>query len=137
MGRQSPSRKPKASPLAREAQRGFGARLRAIRHQRALTQGQLGLKVKLPAGTISRYERGCTSPSLLVLLRLRKALHVTLDYLIAGARSAAVQDTRLQRCAEQADQLPEEARLQFLRIVDSFLAGALPGEASSSTASAR
>src|SRR4051794_37823878 len=103
MGHERSSRSSKAPLLAREARCSFGARLRAIRDQRELTQAELGREVNLPPGTISRYERGVTSPSLVVLLGLRKALHVTLDYLVAGARSATVQDTRLQRCIEQAD----------------------------------
>lgn len=124
MGSISPRKIEKSPERVPEALRVFGERLRAVRRHHELTQVQLGLQIGLPGGTISRYERGLSSPNFLALLRLRKALHVSLDYLLAGVRSTTVQDTRLLRCCQQIDALPEGARQQFLGLADAFVAGA-------------
>jgi transcriptional regulator with XRE-family HTH domain len=124
MRSQPPRTRAKSPEPPREALHSFGARLRAVRRHHELTQEELGAQVRLPASMISRYERGLSQPTLLVALRLRRALHVTLDYLLAGVRSATVQDTRLLACCQQIDTLPEGARQQFVSLAEAFVAGA-------------
>jgi transcriptional regulator with XRE-family HTH domain len=53
----------------------FGARLRAMRLERGLTQEQLAESAELHPTFISNIERGYSSPTLSTLLRLADALN--------------------------------------------------------------
>lgn len=63
----------------------LGAALRDARLARQLTQGQLAELVSTDPETISRFERGATLPSLVRLLALAEALHVTIASLLGAA----------------------------------------------------
>jgi transcriptional regulator with XRE-family HTH domain len=52
----------------------FGAHLRELRRTRGLTQAQLADRCRSNVPFISNMERGLTSPSLAMLLRLAEAL---------------------------------------------------------------
>ena len=53
----------------------FGAHLRELRTARGLTQAQLAEKARTSTPFISQLERGLTTPSLGMLLRLAEALN--------------------------------------------------------------
>src|SRR5436305_12212097 len=63
----------------------FGRRLAAARRRRGLTQAELGEALDVRTWMVSRYELGRSAPRLDVLVRLRNALAVSLDHLLAGA----------------------------------------------------
>jgi putative transcriptional regulator len=67
--------------LAKEKQdtTGFGARLRALRVAAGLTQQQLADRLGMRATNITRLENGGRTPSWETVLRLAKALGVSLD----------------------------------------------------------
>jgi transcriptional regulator with XRE-family HTH domain len=67
----------------------FGRRLAAARRRRGLTQVELGEAVDIRTWMVSRYELGRSVPRLDVLVRLRSALAVSLDHLLAGAAELA------------------------------------------------
>lgn len=69
----------------------LGKALRAARQARKITQNQLAELVETDPETISRFERGATLPSLLRLLDLAEALHVTVASLL-GAASPRAED---------------------------------------------
>lgn len=63
----------------------FGRRMAEARRHRGLTQAELGEVLDVRTWMVSRYELGRSAPRLDVLVRLRNALAVSLDHLLAGA----------------------------------------------------
>ena len=63
----------------------LGDRLRAVRENRELSQGQLAKKIGVNSSTVALYESGDRRPSLLVLVKLSSTLGVTTDYLLGVA----------------------------------------------------
>lgn len=61
---------------------GFGNRLRRLRKERKLTQKELAGRIGVKNSVISFYEVGDRTPSLEVLVKLSKALHVSTDVLL-------------------------------------------------------
>lgn len=60
----------------------LGSRLRSLRQERGGTQTELGQRVDLAQPEVSRYESGTKTPSVPTLLRLARALDVSLDDLV-------------------------------------------------------
>lgn len=61
-----------------------GARLRAVRHQRDLSQGRLADLTGIPKARISRYENGHVMPSIQSLDVLAAHLGLTLSEFFLG-----------------------------------------------------
>jgi transcriptional regulator with XRE-family HTH domain len=89
---------------------GFGRRLAEVRRERGLSQKAIALDLGVSDDVISKYERGVHAPKLGTLVRLRAALKVSLDYLLAGVPTSAIKDAHLLRWARAVDQLPPEQR---------------------------
>ncbi|MGH9361072.1 MAG: helix-turn-helix domain-containing protein [Thermoanaerobaculia bacterium] len=92
----------------------FGARLAQLRRERGVRQKDLARELGIGQNLLSRYERGLHAPKLLALLKLRRLLGVTLDYLVAGAAPGEIADARVLKWARALDQLPIEHRNRLL-----------------------
>lgn len=68
----------------------FGNRLRQLRKERKLTQKELAGRIGVKNSVISFYEVGDRTPSLEVLVKLSKALHVSTDVLLGLDKSETV-----------------------------------------------
>lgn len=68
----------------------LGERLRKLRTEKRLTQGQVADRLGLTKSVVSAYETGLRSPSYDVLIRLCGMLGVTADYLLGMDQSRAV-----------------------------------------------
>jgi transcriptional regulator with XRE-family HTH domain len=79
----------KTPPTAEELRRRFGERLRELREAAGLTQIDLSYAVGITQSGISKIERGATSPTLDVILRLAGACGVTIASMTDG-----IDDTR-------------------------------------------
>ena len=71
-------------PARERALRFFGLNVRKEREGRGLTQEKLSGRAELDPTYISGIERGVRNPSLLSILRLAKALDVTVSELCQG-----------------------------------------------------
>lgn len=60
----------------------FGERLKALRHEKKLTQEQLADKMELVKSSISSYENNTKYPSIEVLIKLCQYFGVSSDYLL-------------------------------------------------------
>jgi transcriptional regulator with XRE-family HTH domain len=60
----------------------IGERIKQLRSERRLSQGELAARIGADAGQISRYENGHISPSADAIVRLAEALDVSCDYLL-------------------------------------------------------
>lgn len=69
----------------------FGERLRQLRTDNKMTQGQVASRVGVATSAISSYESGVRLPSYTVLIKLSRLFHVSTDYLL-GAKSKEMVD---------------------------------------------
>ena len=60
----------------------FGTRLRELRKERKMTQGQVASQLGVTASMVSAYENGIRQPSFGVLVQLAQIYHVSTDYLL-------------------------------------------------------
>jgi transcriptional regulator with XRE-family HTH domain len=113
-------------PLAAGAElRGsLGARLKRLRRHHGKTQAALAAEIGSRVWAISRIERGRVatfSPEM--LLALARALHVSVDYLLAGGggRAGMVRDPRLAQRLNALNSLPAEQTENLLHFLDAYL----------------
>ena len=64
--------------------RALGLNLRRLREEKGYTQERLGERAELDSTYISGIERGVRNPSVISLVRVAKALGVTVAELLAG-----------------------------------------------------
>lgn len=64
----------------------FGERLRTLRTENKLTQGQVASRVGVATSAISSYESGVRLPSYTVLIKLSRLFHVTIDHLLGAEK---------------------------------------------------
>lgn len=60
----------------------FGSRLKNLRIQNKLTQGELARKISVTKSVISAYENDLRLPSYVTLVSISKAFNVTTDFLL-------------------------------------------------------
>ncbi|HFH3453867.1 helix-turn-helix domain-containing protein [Pseudomonas aeruginosa] len=102
----------------------IGAKIKAFRTARSLTQDELASVVETDSVSVSRYERGVSTPSVEQLLKIARALNVT-----PGELLPVDQDLDRERLialrrdlAEKALKIESTTALEQLnRLADSFL----------------
>jgi transcriptional regulator with XRE-family HTH domain len=103
----------------------FGARLRAAREKRGLTQQQLAEGVDTYAPQISKYESGEVVPEGETLAALAAVLDVSLDELILGRpadRPDDVRDVRLRASVRELEQLQDRKLIDVaVTVIDSLV----------------
>ncbi len=99
----------------------FPIRLIQLRKVRSYTQQALADAINLHVNQVKRYEAGTAQPTLDTLIRLAKALHVSLDELVfeAGERGPD-DDLRLQ--FEAVSQMPIEDRKIIKALLEGMIA---------------
>lgn len=110
--------------MAKDVSRPLGARLRALRDARGLTQAQLAEKVGISWHFVSSIERAEKGAPINTLAKLAAALDVTLSELFLGV------DKALPREAKRLDTLlagqSPEAQRRIFKIVAEALGLAAP-----------
>jgi transcriptional regulator with XRE-family HTH domain len=102
----------------------LGERLKALRLEKGLSQGELAEMVGGDGRQISRYENGHITPSAEVLAKLAQALDCSVDYLLfehAPRRPLTVEDGFANRLHD-LKLLSEEDKASVLHILDALLA---------------
>lgn len=99
----------------------LGGRLRAVRTARRLTLEQLGQASGLPPGSLSRFERGRTTPSIETLERIAGALGMSVAALIADEEPAAAIRPELQGLLVRLRDRPEPTIRRVVRVVEALL----------------
>ena len=80
---------------------GVGARLRTARRSAGLTQKQLAEALSLESITVSRWERGVTTPSLPRLRRIAEMTETTVSDLVRAPDAATAQAVELAALREE------------------------------------
>ena len=98
-----------------------GDRIKELRQQQKMTQGDLAAKVGLSYIQIGRYEKHKSKPSAAVLQKLADALNTSADYLMNGdsqeIASARITDRGLLELFQAVDVLDEADK----ELVKTFL----------------
>jgi transcriptional regulator with XRE-family HTH domain len=103
-----------------------GARVRALREKRGLSQQELADLVGVHLSQLSRLERGTSLPSAETVLALARALRATTDALLRGDRDGEelieFGNIRLYEKFRLLDKLPKEEQEIALQILDGVIA---------------
>lgn len=60
----------------------FGDRLKASRKRAGIKQGELAIALGVSQAALSGYENGTRQPSVDILIRISRVLHVSIDFLL-------------------------------------------------------
>lgn len=105
---------------------GFGAGLQQLRKSRGLSQEDLGKKVGLSIRMMTYYEQGHGRlPTGEIILKLAKALHVSVDHLLGIKQIKAEsypRDVRLLKRLRRIEKLPRHDQRTVLAVLDGLLA---------------
>jgi transcriptional regulator with XRE-family HTH domain len=104
----------------------FGARLRAIRTDRGLTQVELAEQVGVIQVIISDYERGVLRPYHDMIARFARTLKVSADELLGlkPFKGNGDANIKLMRRLKQIEALPDAQQKVLLKTIDTFIKGA-------------
>lgn len=97
----------------------FPVQLIQLRKQRGLTQQQLADAVGIHVNQIKRYEAGTTQPTLEVLIKFTKALHISLDTLVFGDMPEL--DDRLRRQLEAIKELEGNDKIIIQEVLEGLI----------------
>jgi transcriptional regulator with XRE-family HTH domain len=73
----------------------FGLALRRVRHERGLSQEALAEATGLSTNFVGEMERGLKAPGLGVIVRVARALHVSVHDLLADFTDAAIRRLKI------------------------------------------
>ncbi len=101
-----------------------GAQVRQLRRQRGMTQTELGSVLGLTFQQIQKYERGTNRISASKLAMLAGALKVPVSAFFEECEGAngASNGEEVQTLVRHFDDMPEDLRLDFLRMIKSIAA---------------
>ncbi len=88
----------------------LAAAVRRLRHEKGVTQEALAFDANVTIATLSRIERGVTSPAWHTLKQIAGALEITPVELVAAAEKEEAQDTEAEQQGEPDDLLAQGAR---------------------------
>jgi len=98
----------------------FPARLIELRKMQGFTQQSLSDAVGLHVNQIKKYEAGTAQPTLKALVKLAKALHVSLDQLVFNdGERGPDEDLRLQ--FEAVSQMSDEEKKIIRALLDGMI----------------
>jgi transcriptional regulator with XRE-family HTH domain len=104
---------------------GFAERLKKLRTEKNLSQGDLAKLIDVHYNNISRYERGESKPTAKALKALANALGVSTDYLYDGiAEDAAIADLKdkeLLAMFAEIEKFNEEDKEALKNVIDAFI----------------
>lgn len=98
-----------------------GQRVRALRHARDLSQGQLAAILGIPPTNVSAIERGVRGLSIQQLAKLASALSVSPAEILVSADPKPSRAPKLSRRFEQIQSLPRTKRRMLYEMIDVFL----------------
>jgi len=95
--------------LSMAEERGLGSRIREARASKGWKQRELASEVEVEPITVSRWERGATTPDLDVLRLVADATGKPLSYFVADDAPPAATEPAVRKLERAADKLSEQA----------------------------
>ncbi len=102
----------------------LGERLRTIREQHGLSQGQLATMLGAHPQSVSQVERGVRGLTVQQVVKLARALRVSTDEILGEgqpARPAGNGDRRFVRRLQKIRELPPTQQKALLKLIDAAL----------------
>ncbi|MBI4548095.1 MAG: helix-turn-helix transcriptional regulator [Ignavibacteriae bacterium] len=103
----------------------FGEKLKQLRAKKGWSQGQVALKIGIPAERISKYENDVIFPTVDMVIKLSKTLGVTTDYLLCGDPEHdtlhQIPDQEWLKRFNVIGELPEDEQQALKMIIDGML----------------
>ena len=97
----------------------IGEHIMVLRRQKNISQNQLGAMIGTSGDILGRYERGIMVPSINVIIKISKALSVSIDYLVGISKIKI--DKNLKKRLEIINSLPEEEKNHILKVLDALI----------------
>ena len=98
----------------------FPNRIVKLRKEQGFTQQSLADKVTLHVSQIKRYESGVAQPTLETLVRIAKALHVSLDELVFDEHEFDLDD-KMKKLFLAVEQLGEKEQALIREMIDGMI----------------
>ena len=99
----------------------FPTRLATIRKSQGLTQQGLADAAELHINQVRRYETGSAQPTLEGLIKLSKALHVSLDELVFEAHERGPSDSKMKLLFEAVERLNEDEQQVIRELLEGMI----------------
>ena len=99
----------------------FPDRLTTIRKSQGLTQQSLSEAAGLHINQIRRYEAGTAQPTLEGLIKLAKALHVSLDELVFDAEERGPAQPRMRLLFEAIERLDHKEQAVIQELLEGMI----------------
>ena len=104
----------------------FADRLKELRKQKGISQGDLAELIEVHFTQVSRYERGETKPNAEAMTKLAKALNTTVDFLMNGTADDVVKDAGLEKELIsrfiEVQSLETDDKKTVLSLMDAYIA---------------
>lgn len=91
----------------------LGEQLKRLRHQKGLTQQQMGDYLHVTNGTIAMWELNKRLPDVQRLLELSKFFGVTVDYLLDEESITGVQEQTIKNTIQTLEELTQQLKNIF------------------------
>jgi transcriptional regulator with XRE-family HTH domain len=117
---------PTPSKISVVSKKEIGARLRALRQARGLTQAKLARLLGTQQTGVSQVELGNRGLTVQQVVKLAKVLRVPTDAILAQnniGRDTLLKDRRLLHRMQEIEKLPKEDKKALLKTIDAFLKG--------------
>ena len=98
----------------------FGERLMLTRKRKKLSQAEVGKRMGIKGDTYGRYERNDVKPTIEVVIKISKALEISLDYLVGN--TSIELDTDLMQKLEMVSKMSDEDKGHVFALLDAFVA---------------
>ncbi|MDE0004756.1 MAG: helix-turn-helix transcriptional regulator [Rhodospirillaceae bacterium] len=106
---------------------GLGARLAECRKRKGLEQQELAILARVPAPSISHFERGRRKPSVENLVKLADALTVSVDFLVGRTDAMHAHVSAPLEIPAEHSQLTKREAVSLMRVLSDYVAaGAEP-----------
>lgn len=99
----------------------FPTRLATIRKSQGLTQQGLADAAELHINQVRRYETGSAQPTLEGLIKLSKALHVSLDELVFEEHERGPSDSKMKLLFEAVERLGEDEQQIIRELLEGMI----------------
>ncbi|MBF0227959.1 MAG: helix-turn-helix transcriptional regulator [Desulfobacterales bacterium] len=102
----------------------FPQKLKAVRNESGLTQGQLAELIGVDIQRVSKYERGVMVPTTDIIVKIADILKVNLDYLLRDGTNKTigkVKDSQLLDYIGEIDNLPDKDRDTLKILLEAFI----------------
>jgi len=106
-----------------DIRKAFGARLKALRKQKKLTQKELAEKIDVRHPQLNKYECGLHAPSLIALVLMAEVLDTTVDYLLTGNRTEAnpLHNIRLLERFKALEGFEKSDQEAVIKLIDAMI----------------